>query len=70
MLPPWFRGVVHAELMDLCCAGVLRDSGCSVDGWLALSCVWVVIALGNVGAIGGGSKLWGWFAVQLGGEGG
>ena len=56
--------------MDLCCADVLRDSGCSVDGWLALSRVRVVNALGNERGIGGVLKLPCWFVVLLGGEGG
>ena len=61
--------MVRADLVDLCFAGELRDNGCSDDGWLALSRVGEVIALGSVGAIGGGLKLWCWFAVRLGREG-
>jgi hypothetical protein len=61
---------VRAELKDLCCACVLRGDGCSVDGWLALSRVGEVIALRNVGAIGGGSMLWCWVTVRLGEKGG
>ena len=55
--------------MNPCRAGVLCGGCCFADGWLALSRVGEVVALGNVEAIGCGSMLWCWFAVRLGGEG-